>query len=86
MIVYGPTHVFYDFDLGPIIMHDYFHKGYQALVANTVGSDVSLPNLWMNASLIRALAPYCFTYTVGQHIDRGQRKQILRTWRTGISM
>ena len=86
MVVYGPTHVAYDLDLGPIMMHDYFRKDYQALIENTVGNDVGLQRSWMDASLIGVLAPYCSTYAVRQHTDRRWLEQILCARRKDISL
>ena len=39
MVVYGPSDEDYDFDLGPVLIHDYYHPDYTKLIENVVGND-----------------------------------------------
>ncbi|EED16674.1 multicopper oxidase, putative [Talaromyces stipitatus ATCC 10500] len=43
MIIYGPEHVPYDIDVGPILLTDYFHTRYYPLVQRYTGSQ-DVPN------------------------------------------
>ncbi len=36
MLIYGPSHVPYEIDLGPIMVSDYSHRGYSEIVADVV--------------------------------------------------
>lgn len=40
MVIYGPTNAEYDFDLGTILIHDYYHRDYYKIVENVVGNNV----------------------------------------------
>ncbi|TKA75701.1 hypothetical protein B0A49_09002 [Cryomyces minteri] len=39
MVIYGPTNLQYDIDIGPIILSDWYHIPYFQIVENTVGTD-----------------------------------------------
>ncbi|MCJ1312325.1 hypothetical protein MMC25_005999 [Agyrium rufum] len=39
MVVYGPSSKPYDIDLGPILIHDYYHADYFKLIQNSVGNN-----------------------------------------------
>ncbi|KAL2158728.1 hypothetical protein VTH06DRAFT_4210 [Thermothelomyces fergusii] len=60
MIIYGPKHVDYDVDLGPIMLGDYYHKEYHDVVAaaasNSTDFDVYVP--WSDNSLINGKNSY----------------------------
>ncbi|PCG96276.1 Multicopper oxidase, type 2 [Penicillium occitanis (nom. inval.)] len=43
MIIYGPEHVPYDIDVGPVLLTDYFHTRYYPLVQRYTGSQ-DVPN------------------------------------------
>ena len=43
MIIYGPTHAAYDFDIGPVLIQDYFHEDYYQLIQHTLSDNVCLP-------------------------------------------
>ncbi|KAH0551119.1 hypothetical protein GP486_007537, partial [Trichoglossum hirsutum] len=44
LIVHGPTNVPCDIDLGPVMLSDWYHKPYEKIVENVVGTDLaSLP-------------------------------------------
>lgn len=42
MIVYGPSSADYDVDVGPVLLTDWYHKDYYALVEEYVGTDLSI--------------------------------------------
>jgi FtsP/CotA-like multicopper oxidase with cupredoxin domain len=42
LIVFGPKNVPCDIDLGPVMLSDWYHKPYETIVENVVGTDVSL--------------------------------------------
>ena len=44
MVIYGPASSAYDFDLGPVLVNDYYHADYYTLVKNVVGNNVG--NQW----------------------------------------
>ncbi len=60
MIIYGPTHVEYDVDLGPVMLGDYYHSEYHDVVAaaasNTTDFNVYVP--WSDNSLINGKNNY----------------------------
>ncbi|KAL2167581.1 hypothetical protein VTG60DRAFT_1092 [Thermothelomyces hinnuleus] len=60
LIIYGPKHVDYDVDLGPIMLGDYYHKEYHDVVAaaasNSTDFDVYVP--WSDNSLINGKNSY----------------------------
>lgn len=37
MIIYGPNHVAHDVDLGPVLLHDWRHEGYEKVNAEVMG-------------------------------------------------
>ncbi|OBT71025.1 hypothetical protein VF21_10065 [Pseudogymnoascus sp. 05NY08] len=43
MIIYGPAHTHYDYDLGPILLSDHYHTGYFELVKRYIGTR-AVPN------------------------------------------
>lgn len=58
LVVYGPSHVSYDVDVGPIILADWFHKDYFDIVKNIMSTNQTL---WANPSdntLINGRMPY----------------------------
>jgi len=40
--VYGPTQMEYDIDIGPVMLSDWFHVPYFSIVADAVGTDLSV--------------------------------------------
>jgi FtsP/CotA-like multicopper oxidase with cupredoxin domain len=38
MVIYGPSHVDYDIDMGPITLSDYYHKSYEAVAINALSN------------------------------------------------
>lgn len=60
MIIYGPKHVNYDVDLGPIMLGDYYHSEYLDVVAaaasNTTDFNIYVP--WSDNSLINGKNSY----------------------------
>lgn len=42
MIIYGPTSMDYDIDVGPVMLSDWFHVPYFSIVADAVGTDLSV--------------------------------------------
>lgn len=40
--VYGPTQMDYDIDIGPVMLSDWFHVPYFSIVADAVGTDLSV--------------------------------------------
>ncbi|PSN72920.1 extracellular dihydrogeodin oxidase/laccase-like protein [Corynespora cassiicola Philippines] len=58
LVVYGPSHVSYDVDVGPVMLADWFHKDYFDIVKNVMSTNSTL---WANPSdntLINARNPY----------------------------
>ena len=47
MIIYGPRHIHYDFDLGPVMLGDWYHSNYTTVLTNVTSSspdfDVYVP-------------------------------------------
>ncbi|KAI9659366.1 MAG: hypothetical protein M1821_001624 [Bathelium mastoideum] len=39
MVVYGPSHVAYDYDVGPVLVHDYYHADYTSILTNVLGKN-----------------------------------------------
>ncbi|EXJ82593.1 hypothetical protein A1O3_06406 [Capronia epimyces CBS 606.96] len=42
MIIHGPVNAQYDQDLGPVLLTDYYHKDYDTIVEEVMGTDLSL--------------------------------------------
>jgi hypothetical protein len=42
MQIYGPTQLDYDIDVGPVMISDWFHVPYFSIVADAVGTDLSV--------------------------------------------
>ncbi|OJD32225.1 laccase-1 precursor [Diplodia corticola] len=42
MIIYGPKHVGYDVDVGPVMLHDYSHRQYTDMVADAASTSQNL--------------------------------------------
>lgn len=42
MVVYGPSQLDYDIDIGPVMLTDWYHVPYFSIVADAVGTDLSL--------------------------------------------
>ncbi|KAF2255775.1 multicopper oxidase [Trematosphaeria pertusa] len=66
LVVYGPSHVDYDEDIGPVMLTDWFHKDYFQIVKNVMSNNSTL---WANPSdntLINGRMPYnCSQVTDG---------------------
>ena len=60
IVVYGPEHVPYDIDVGPVMLGDYYHDNYYDLVEMAVGnnSDFNVYVPSSNNSLINGKNPY----------------------------
>ncbi|KAH8817126.1 putative multicopper oxidase [Xylogone sp. PMI_703] len=43
MVIYGPRHAKYDYDLGPVLINDYFHTPYYPIVQAITGK-ITVPN------------------------------------------
>ncbi|KAF3761909.1 hypothetical protein M406DRAFT_266287 [Cryphonectria parasitica EP155] len=60
LIIYGPKHVDYDVDLGPVMVGDYYHSEYHDVVAaaasNTTDFNIYVP--WSDNSLINGKNNY----------------------------
>ncbi len=60
MVIYGPEHVDYDIDLGPILLHDWRHADYEAINHQVMGVRIqdilNLPKV--SASPIFSPAPF----------------------------
>lgn len=41
MIIYGPKSAYYDIDLGPLLLTDYYHESYYDLVEEVMGTDLT---------------------------------------------
>lgn len=41
MIIYGPNHVEYDTDLGPVFITDWYHRSYLDIVEDIMSTNVS---------------------------------------------
>jgi hypothetical protein len=50
MIIYGPDHVSYDVDVGPLLLHDWRHENYEMVNHEVMGvrlQDVlNIPKVW----------------------------------------
>ena len=62
MIIYGPNHVKYDIDIGPVILEDWYHADYYSLVQKTMAgrfppSNNNLINGRMNYPCANATLP-----------------------------
>ncbi|KAF2706513.1 multicopper oxidase [Pleomassaria siparia CBS 279.74] len=72
LVVYGPSHVDYDEDVGPIMLADWFHKDYFDIVKNIMSTNSTL---WANPSdntLINGRNPYnCSLVTNGNPCGAG---------------
>ncbi|KZL65013.1 laccase-1 precursor [Colletotrichum incanum] len=48
MVIYGPSHVDYDYDLGPVTLSDYYHYPYETIAMNAIAptddTNVYVPN------------------------------------------
>lgn len=60
LIIYGPKHVDYDVDLGPIMLGDYYHSEYHDVVEATAGTstDINIYVPWSDNSLINGKNNY----------------------------
>jgi hypothetical protein len=54
LIVYGPKHVDYDIDIGPVMLNDWYHADYTDTVADAVGpsQNISIYAPWADNNLI----------------------------------
>jgi FtsP/CotA-like multicopper oxidase with cupredoxin domain len=58
MIIYGPSHVDYDEDLGMVMLSDYFHLDYRTLVERTMSTDVNAQILISDNTLVNGRMPW----------------------------
>jgi FtsP/CotA-like multicopper oxidase with cupredoxin domain len=60
MIIYGPKHVAYDVDLGPVMLGDYYHSEYHDVVKNASSNstDFNVYVPWSDNSLINGKNNY----------------------------
>ncbi|KAI1826659.1 multicopper oxidase [Xylaria intraflava] len=60
LIIYGPNHVDYDIDLGPVMLGDYYHRDYQDIVADAVSTsdDFNIYVPFSDNSLINGKSNY----------------------------
>ncbi|KFZ07766.1 hypothetical protein V502_09754 [Pseudogymnoascus sp. VKM F-4520 (FW-2644)] len=66
IIIYGPSHVQYDEDLGPIMLQDWFHKDYFTIVEGIMSNDTALQEQFSDNTLINRRMPYnCSLVTDG---------------------
>lgn len=52
MIIHGPQNAQYDEDLGPVMLADYFHKDYNTIVEEVMGTDLTLVAPFSDNNLI----------------------------------
>ena len=87
MIIYGPKHVQYDVDLGPVMIGDYYHSEYhdnvEAAAGNSTDFNVYVP--WSDNSLINGKNNYnCSMAPKGSkcHSNAGEAKFRFRPGKT----
>lgn len=74
MVIYGPSHVDYDVDLGPVVVADYYHGYYQNILAGFLAKDLRVTK--SDNNLINGRNPYqgncaprsSFSFTSGRRI------------------
>lgn len=70
MMIYGPSQLDYDCDVGPIMISDWYHIPYFSIVADAVGTDMSLIPPTSDSNLIQGRNNFnCseMTYDKGAH-------------------
>ncbi|KAK3386507.1 Cupredoxin [Podospora didyma] len=85
LVVYGPSHVDYDVDLGPIFVSDYFHREYFHIVADVVGTNATRWGQPSDNTMINARANFnCSLVTDGTpcHNNAGLSKFRFRKGKT----
>ncbi|CAL5868908.1 uncharacterized protein PFLUO_LOCUS3135 [Penicillium psychrofluorescens] len=58
LIVYGPQHVPYDVDLGPVLLFDWYHANYLEVVESVVGLPAPTTQAYSDNNLINGRTPY----------------------------
>ncbi|MCJ1225204.1 hypothetical protein MMC12_001853 [Toensbergia leucococca] len=58
LVIYGPSYIPYDYDLGPILLQDWFHLDYFALVEHAMSNITSLQSQASDNTLINGRMPY----------------------------
>lgn len=58
MVVYGPSSADYDLDVGPVLLTDWYRKDYYTLVAEYVGTDLSILPFTADSNLISGRGRY----------------------------
>ncbi|KAH0538587.1 hypothetical protein FGG08_004837 [Glutinoglossum americanum] len=67
LIVHGPSSRSCDIDLGPVMLSDWYHKPYEAIVENVVGTDIASLPPHSDSNLINGKNSYdCSLITNGQ--------------------
>lgn len=66
LIIYGPKNAPYDIDLGPVFIHDYYHKPYLDVVREFLKPSATPPNVPSDNNLISGKMAFdCSTVTDG---------------------
>ncbi|ELR04443.1 hypothetical protein GMDG_06756 [Pseudogymnoascus destructans 20631-21] len=66
LIIYGPSHIKYDEDLGPIMLQDWYHKDYYTVVEGVMSNDTALQEQFSDNTIINGRMPYdCSLVTDG---------------------
>lgn len=58
LVIYGPTHVKYDVDLGPILLQDYFHREFFPVLQDEMSSNATLQAQFSDSTLINGRMPF----------------------------
>lgn len=70
MVIYGPSHVKYDEDLGIVMLQDYFHSEYFPILQDTMSNNVSLQVQFTDSTLINGRMPFnCSLALPGSNCD-----------------
>ncbi|KFY09933.1 hypothetical protein V492_05285 [Pseudogymnoascus sp. VKM F-4246] len=70
IVIYGPPHVQYDEDLGPIMLQDWFHLDYNTVVEYVMSNITELQDQLSDNTLINGRMPYnCALVTDGTPCD-----------------
>ncbi|KAH6873786.1 multicopper oxidase [Thelonectria olida] len=46
IVIHGPSHVEYDFDLGPVMLSDYYHRSYEQVARNAISNSTDF-KVWV---------------------------------------
>lgn len=66
IIIHGPEHAKYDYDLGPVLLSDYYHDDYNTVLQRVMGTDLSVAIPFSQNNLINGKNNYnCSLVTNG---------------------